>query len=320
MPLYIVRQGSEPSSALRITVRASDCGRRTLAERCAKAVSLAAESGGGSVCLSYPGNGDGCSPEEISEAARAIRSLPESDSVDVYLTVGDPAGLKLRAGLAEEVEKYLQANLIRAYAAPYAQAFNALPEDGRKVRKAGTLLRSGKKRTEKNAPPDGKRHVRSTAAGLRRDSEEAAAADELPVEKCEIAMCGAAVPASRRSPGFEPFLEDGFADTLMRLIDEKGVGDVACYKKANVSKQTWHKIMSDRSYRPSKKTVISFAIALELDYERTQRLLATAGFTLSKSSMFDVIIEYFIRSGNYDMFEIDETLFKYDQETLASVK
>ena len=90
-----------------------------------------------------------------------------------------------------------------------------------------------------------------------------------------------------------------------------------CYKKANVSKQTWYKIMNEKDYRPSKQTVISFAIALELSLEETKHLLETVGFTLSKSSKFDIIIEYFLLNREYNIFTINETLFKFDQVCLG---
>ncbi|MBQ8146700.1 MAG: macro domain-containing protein [Clostridia bacterium] len=112
-------------------------------------------------------------------------------------------------------------------------------------------------------------------------------------------------------------MDDTFAVTLLKLIDIKGMTDVECYKKANVSKQTWYKIMNDKSYKPSKNTVIAFAISLELTLEEAKRLLATVGFTLSRSSKFDIIIEYFIMNGNYDIFEINEVLFKFDQVGLG---
>lgn len=112
-------------------------------------------------------------------------------------------------------------------------------------------------------------------------------------------------------------MDESFAVTLMKLIDEKGMEDVECYKKANVAKQTWYKILNDDTYRPSKTTVISFAIALELSLDETQHLLATVGFTLSKSRRFDVIIEYFISQKNYNVFDINETLFHFDQELLG---
>lgn len=112
-------------------------------------------------------------------------------------------------------------------------------------------------------------------------------------------------------------MDDNFAVTLLKLIDVKGITDVECYKKANVSKQTWYKIINEKSYKPSKNTVIAFAIALELTLEETKHLLATVGFTLSKSSKFDIIIEYFLINGEYNIFTINETLFKFDQVCLG---
>ena len=75
--------------------------------------------------------------------------------------------------------------------------------------------------------------------------------------------------------------------------------------------------MNEKNYKPSKNTVISFAIALELSLEETKDLLETVGFTLSKSSKFDIIIEYFLKSGEYNIFTINETLFKFDQVCLG---
>ena len=112
-------------------------------------------------------------------------------------------------------------------------------------------------------------------------------------------------------------IDDNFAVTLLKLIDLKGITDVECYKKANVSKQTWYKIMNEKDYKPSKNTVISFAIALELSLEETKHLLSTVGFTLSKSNKFDIIIEYFLLNEEYNIFTINETLFKFDQVCLG---
>lgn len=112
-------------------------------------------------------------------------------------------------------------------------------------------------------------------------------------------------------------MDDSFAVTLLKLIDAKGMTEVECYKKANVSKQTWYKIMNEENYKPSKNTVLSFAIALELSLEETDHLLATVGFTLSNSSKFDVIIEYFLINQVYDIFTINEVLFQFDQPCLG---
>lgn len=131
------------------------------------------------------------------------------------------------------------------------------------------------------------------------------------------ADCSVVPPSSLTLESMLSSLDESFAITLLKLIDIKGMSDVECYKKANVSKQTWHKIMNDKNYKPSKNTVIAFAISLHLTFEETQRLLATVGFTLSRCSKFDVIIEYFINKGIYDIMKINNTLFSYDQACLG---
>lgn len=113
-------------------------------------------------------------------------------------------------------------------------------------------------------------------------------------------------------------LDCGFAETLFSFIDEKGISDVECYKRANVDKKTFSKIKCNKSYKPSKVTAVSFAIALRLDIEETNRLLKTVGMSLSRSNKFDVIIEYFITTGNYEsIFDVNEVLYKFDQITLG---
>ena len=111
--------------------------------------------------------------------------------------------------------------------------------------------------------------------------------------------------------------DDSFAVLLLKLIEQKGMTDVQCYKKANVTKGTFWKINNDPKYRPSKATVIAFAIALELDMQETENLLRTVGFSLSNSNTFDKIIQFYILNGTYDIFEINAALFRYDQACLG---
>ncbi len=148
--------------------------------------------------------------------------------------------------------------------------------------------------------------------------------------KCAEALpyraCGSGAPIEekngrKRSLSLQEFMkkkDKAFAYKLFDLIDARGLTDVECYKKANVDKKTFSKIKCNPdTYRPSKQTAVAFAIALKLSLKETQELLASAGMTLSESVTFDRIIQFFIEKGIYDIFEINEALFEFDQVLLG---
>lgn len=156
---------------------------------------------------------------------------------------------------------------------------------------------------------------------------------------CTVPDCAKAPPlcaaASAPRPSFQkamPFKENpvgippelifdqldaGFSETLLKLIDLSGKKDSEIYKRANIDRKLFSKIRNNPNYKPSKTTALAFAVALQLDIAQTQDFIGRAGYTLSRSSKADIIVEYFIREGVYDLFKINEALFAFDQSLLG---
>ena len=138
-------------------------------------------------------------------------------------------------------------------------------------------------------------------------------------QECADMSVGAAIPMDSDDWGqLINDLDAGFSETLLQLIDRTGKRDSEIYKKANVDRKLFSKIRNNIDYRPSKTTALAFAFALELDVDETKDFISRAGFALSHSSKFDVIVEYFLVNRNYNVFELNEVLFAFDQPLIGA--
>lgn len=256
-------------------------GERELLAACyANSLALAKENGCRSVAFPLISAGAYGYPaaQALRVATDTIRDFLETNDMQVYIVLFDSRSFRLGSRLYSRIAEYIDDR--------YADE-RMEPEYSRRMRAVRTCA----------------------------DSEKAM----LPL--AEIApVCGAPMLSKAAVPSLEEALsqlDETFTEMLLRTIDEKGMKDAECYKRANVDRKLFSKIRSDLHYKPSKRTALAFAIALELPLDKTRELLMKAGYALSHSSRFDVIIEYCIREEIYDIDEINEALLGFDQPLLG---
>ncbi len=258
-----------------------------------KSLELAEREGCESIAFPLISSGIyGYPKDEALEVARlAIGEFLSCHEMQVYLVIFDRSAFVLSKALLGSVKSYIDENYVGAHGDRHSRR----------------LLQ-----VEKTA-------LRETTFW------ETEALESAPEKMNAQASAAMAMPAAMPMMADEPDLDDlignldePFSDALLKLIDAKGRTDVEVYKKANLDRKLFSKIRTGKGYTPKKPTILALAIALELTLPETDELLKRAGYALSHASKFDVIIEYFIIHRKYDIFEINEVLFEYDQPLLGA--
>lgn len=230
--------------------------------------------------------------EAIEIATRAIKDFLEENEMTVFLVVYDKNAFKISEKLFSVVKSYIDERMVK-------------PDDRRRVPLIGNILAES---------------AIGKATLAAKEPKSTNCADECITECRAFDATYEKKNKLKQKKSLEELLEletETFSEMLLRLIDEKGLTDVEVYKRANIDRKLFSKIRK-KDYTPKKTTVVALAIALRLNMAEARLFLQRAGFALDNWSKFDVIIEYFIENQNYDIFEINETLFAFDEHLLGA--
>ena len=271
--------------------------------------------------------------EALKVATDVIGEWLMASDMDVSLVVFDKEAFALSSGLLGDVKAFISQNYVDKNDFQFARSRPML-RDGFESFESEALPPVPKSQVDyKTQVLDFDTQVDGTSQPLESETQDAniiqASKSEAQVNDTAQAFssneffdnisystpAAAKYKPSRNNIKIE--LDESFTATLLKMIDSKGKSDVEVYKRANLDRKLFSKIRKGKGYMPSKKTVVALAVALELTMPETQNLLRRAGFILSRSVVFDVIIEYFITNKKYDIFDINNVLFEYDQPLLG---
>ena len=256
-----------------------------------------------------------------------IRGHLEDSDLDVTLVVFNPGAFRIAQSLSERVEAYIDENYVAAQtAAEYGGADEVRMREQREARRRREYAASEAFWNQTvsmdafEAPAEPKAAAPKPAAQMPLPS---GAVPQAVHDAAFSRPVGAASASSAKAkkPSLDQVVKnlgESFQARLLRMIDERGLADAEVYHRANISKQVFSKIRCSEDYIPKKKTVLALAVGLRLNLDDTKDLLAAAGFTLTNNSLFDVIMSFCIESEMYDIFEINELLFKYGQPYLGT--
>ena len=228
--------------------------------------------------------------EALKVAIDTISSFLLENDMMVYIVIFDRKAYQISSKLFADINAYIDDRYVEEHRDSYAERISRLRS-----------LAAEESCPIPAAPAERISRLRSLAAE----------------ESCPIPAAPMVAKAASLDDALKQ-IDESFSEMLLRKIDECGMTDAECYKKANIDRKLFSKIRSDKLYRPSKPTVIAFALALELPLDELKDMLSKAGFALSHSSKFDIIVEYFVERGNYNVFEINEALFAFDQSLIGA--
>lgn len=295
----------------------NDDNSEVLLRKCYRnALNLAVEHGCDSIAFPLIGAGTCGFPSQVALeiATEEITSFLENNELEVYLTVLDRKSFKISNALFDEVKSYIDDVEAEEKLREYRYMDIAFASLNAKP----TGMASKSRKAEADIPSWMRLEERDRKIKHELPEEKADDVDEVYAEPCVDVSCLDSAELNWNEVVNQK--EEGFSEYLMKKIIESGRTDADVYKRANLDRKLFSKIRNDKNYKPKKYTALALAISLQLDKEEALNLIGKAGYTLTRSSKGDLIIEYCLDHNKYNIIEINEVLYHYDQPLLGSVK
>ena len=267
--------------------RGGDAHEAELLTKCYQNVlEAASEYGCESIAIPLISTGNYDFPKELALqiAKETISKYLETSELKVYLVVYDRESFQISKSLFADVQSYIDKKLVQEICAMKALRSKYSSSKGRYAENCNRVEYS----------------------------------DYLFDAECDKVDSKQIKSASRSLEDLVTEIESTFAESLFKYIDDKGLTDPEVYKRANLDRKLFSKIRKNKNYKPSKNTALALAVALELNLDETKDFIGKAGYALTHSSKMDIIVEFFILQGNYDILELNEVLFYYEEPLLGS--
>lgn len=223
----------------------------------------------------------------LDTALDAIRSFPELDDMQVYLTLFDRGSYLLGREQTAAIAAYIDDNYVDASPFNRAGRNDALDAYSRSAVSAP-------------APQSASDEFSEFSLACDNDAECAVTDASGPLEEL-LSHVG-----------------EGFSVRLFALIDASGMTDPQVYRRANLDRKLFAKIRANPDYHPSKNTALALCVALKLEYAQAEDLLRRAGYAFSPGSKRDIIVKYYLHLGGADIYTVNQALFQFEQETLGA--
>ncbi|PWJ68445.1 O-acetyl-ADP-ribose deacetylase (regulator of RNase III) [Ruminococcaceae bacterium R-25] len=268
--------------------------------------------------------------EALLIATSVFSEFLADHELDITLVVFDNESFTLSGKIFAGVNEYIDENYAAekiseeygftggaAYGAGFGAAasgigFESTAEEVCEDKEAALIEERENEREERRNRRKNLLHSVRDYTGLEARGKSAAA---LPA--ASMAQMEAASKPQRSLDDVVKNVSETWSQSLLRLITEKGYTDTEVYKRANADRKLFSKIRSNKDYQPKKATALAFALALKLNIDETKDLLGRAGYALSKSSITDIIVEYFIENQVYDIMTINLALYEHNEPLLG---